>query len=97
MVIIASYDSNMVIITLSDSGTGIVQQPLRRRKKPLRRRDNGTVWFCATKTGQRNRQITVTTAHLQHRDQLQWISHKLQCFYYAPHVYTVLLTLYTCH
>ena len=34
------------------------------------------VWFCASNT--------VTAAHLQHRDQLQWTSHKLQRFYYAP-------------
>jgi hypothetical protein len=54
----------MVIITSSDSGTGIVQQPFRRRKNLLRRR----VWFCATKIVQNNRQLTVTTAHLQHRD-----------------------------
>jgi hypothetical protein len=26
------------------------------------------VWFCATKIVQNNRQLTVTTAYLQHRD-----------------------------
>ena len=62
------------------------------------------VWFCATKTVTKTQcrvwfcaLKTVTTAHLQHRDQLQWISHKFQCFYYVPHVYKVLLTLYPCH
>ena len=84
----------MVTITFSDIGTGVVQQPLRRRENFL---IQCRVLFCAMKSGQRNRQITITTAHLQHRDQLQWISHKLQCFYYAPHVHNVLLTLYTCH
>jgi hypothetical protein len=84
MVIIASYGSNMVIITSSDSGTGIVQQPLRRRKNPFgfaQRKlykitvsgvskivQHWRVWFCATKIVQNNRQLTVTTAHLQHRD-----------------------------
>ena len=40
MVIIASYNSTMVILPSSDGLTGIAQQPLRRRKKPLRRRKN---------------------------------------------------------
>ena len=33
MVIMASYDSNMVIITSSDSGTGIVQKPFQWRHR----------------------------------------------------------------
>ena len=40
MVIIASYNSTMVILSSSDGLTGIAQQPLRRHKKPLRRRKN---------------------------------------------------------
>ena len=40
VVIIASYNSTMVILPSSDGLTGIAQQPLRRRKKPLRRRKN---------------------------------------------------------
>ena len=68
----------MVTITLSDSETGIVRQPLGRRKNRYGVQKfliQCRVWFCVMKTGQRNRQITVTTAHLQHRDHLQWISH----------------------
>jgi hypothetical protein len=52
--------------------------------------------FCATKavtTTPFAQQKTVTRTHLQNHDKLNWMAHKLQCFYTALHVYNMLIVL----